>query len=103
MTAAGDPPALPPGLAARPRDPRRGLPIPPVSLHPDPTTGAEDAMVDFTTVNMATATGLAADRLCSLCGQPIGYWVAFLGGTRAAALMRYTDPPACPPFISTTL
>ena len=97
MTAAGEPAPLPEGLAARPRDVRRGLPIPPVSLHPDPVTGSEDVLVDFTTVNTATSTRLAADRLCSLCGQHIGYWVAFIGGTRAAELMRYTDPPTCPP------
>jgi hypothetical protein len=68
-----------------------------VSLHPDPVTGAEDAVVDFTTVNMATSITLAAERRCSLCSEPCGYWVAFVGGTRAAELMRYTDPPACPP------
>jgi hypothetical protein len=26
----------------------------------------------------------------------MGYWVAFLGGPRAAELLRYTDPPGCP-------
>lgn len=63
---------LPARLAARPRD-RRGLPIPPVNLHPDPATGR--SAVDFTTINTTTSTGLAAERRCSLCGEAIGYWV----------------------------
>jgi hypothetical protein len=87
-------PDMPPSLATRPRDPRRGLPIPPVNLHPDPSTGAP--MLDFTTVNTTTATSLAIDRRCSLCGELMGYWVGFLGSPRAAELMQYADPPGCP-------
>jgi hypothetical protein len=64
---------LPASLGARPRDPRRGLPIPPVNLHPDTTTG-EDA-VDFTNINTTISTDLAANRRCSLCGVEMGYWV----------------------------
>jgi len=93
----GPPPAslpeLPPALAARPRDARRGLPVPPVNLHPDPATGAP--VVDFTNLNTTVSTRLADARRCSLCGNEIGYWAAFLGGPRAAELMRYTDPPGC--------
>lgn len=85
---------LPEGLAARPRDGRRGLPVPPVNLHPDPVSGME--AVDFTVIDTRISTALSARRRCSLCGQPMGYWVAFLGGPRAAELMRYTDPPGCP-------
>jgi hypothetical protein len=93
-------PGLPPSLAARPHDPRRGLPIPPVNVHPDPRTGAP--AVDFTTLNTTTAIRLAGDRRCWLCGQTMGYWCAFLGGPRAAELRQYTDPPGCVDFISTT-
>jgi hypothetical protein len=84
---------IPPTLAARPRD-RRGLPIPPVNLHPD-STGA-NTVVDFTTINTVASTYLALEHRCSLCGEPFGRWIAFIGGPRAAELMRYTDPPACP-------
>jgi len=99
--SAIDPSAdLPPRLAARPRD-RRGLPIPPVNLHPDPATG--EPRIDFTTINTTVSADLAADRRCSLCSGQTGYWVAFLGGPRAAELMRYTGPPGCVDFISTTL
>ena len=59
-------------LAARPRD-RRGLPIPPVNLHPDPATGRP--VVDFTTINTTISKDLADHRRCSLCGERIGYWV----------------------------
>ncbi|GAA1810961.1 hypothetical protein GCM10009682_35670 [Luedemannella flava] len=86
--------ALPASLAARPRDPRRGLPIPPVNLHPDEHTGT--AAIDFTTINTPISTRLAAERRCSLCGVEMGYWVAFLGAPRAAELLRYSDPPGCP-------
>ncbi|MEV8515902.1 hypothetical protein [Dactylosporangium sp. NPDC051484] len=94
-------PDLPAALAARPRDPRRGLPIPPVNLHPGPD-GAPSA-VDFTTINTTTSTDLAADRRCSLCGEPMGYWVAFLGTPRAAELLRYTDPPGHPECMTAAL
>src|SRR5207248_5282982 len=87
-----EPADLPPRLAARPRA-RRGLPIPPVNLHPDPATG--ELKVDFTTINPTISTDLAAARRCSLCAGEIGYWVAYLGAPRAAELMRYPDPPGC--------
>ena len=64
---------LPVRLATRPRDRRRGGPIPPVNLHPDPATGA--LKVDFTTINTTTSTALAAERRCSLCAGETGYWV----------------------------
>jgi hypothetical protein len=89
-----DRPDIPASLAARPRDARRGLPIPPVNVHPDPT--GDGSHVDFTTINTTVSTRLAVERRCSLCGEPTGYWVAFLGGPRAAELMRYADPPGHP-------
>ena len=71
-TAAPDGPLIPARLAARPHDARRGLPIPPVNLHADPGGGVH---VDFTTIHTTTATDLAVQRRCSLCGQRMGYWV----------------------------
>lgn len=83
---------IPPTLAKRPIDRRRGLPIPPVSLH-----GSEDTeYVDFTVVNGPVAARLAADRRCSLCGWPMAYWVAFLGTPAHQASRRYLDPPGHP-------
>jgi hypothetical protein len=59
--------------------------------------------VDFTTINTTTATRLATDRRCSLCEEPMGYWVAFLGGPRSAQLMRYADPPGHPDCMTAAL
>jgi len=88
---------MPASLAARPRDARRGLPIPPVNVHPDPD-GSPGTHVDFTTLNTTISTRLAAERRCSLCEEPMEYWAAFLGTSRAVELRRFTDPsghPAC--------
>jgi hypothetical protein len=49
------------------------LPIPPVNVHPDPN--GDGAHVDFTTIDTPTATELAHARRCSLCGEPMGYWL----------------------------
>ncbi|MDI6101189.1 hypothetical protein QLQ12_21475 [Actinoplanes sp. NEAU-A12] len=95
----GGVPDLPAGLAARPRDARRGLPIPPVNVH----DGPHGPYVDFTTLNITASADLAAARRCSLCGEPMGYWVAFLGGPRAAELLRYTDPPGHPECMTAAL
>ncbi|MET7952104.1 hypothetical protein [Micromonospora sp. NPDC005324] len=100
-TPTGDVSELPPALAARPHDVRRGLPIPPVNIHPDPTGGGFH--VDFTTINTITSSRLAVERRCSLCAEPMGYWVAFLGGPRAAELMRYADPPGHPDCVAAAL
>ncbi|MGA5305949.1 hypothetical protein ACPCHT_39090 [Nucisporomicrobium flavum] len=54
---------LPASLAARPRDARRGLSIPPVNVHPDPN-GGTGTHVDFTTINTTTSTRLAVERRC---------------------------------------
>ncbi|MBB2943244.1 hypothetical protein FB565_002957 [Actinoplanes lutulentus] len=89
------PPDMPASLAARPRDERRNLPIPPVNIHPA-LGGSTFARVDFTTINTVSSTELAAARSCSLCAEPMGYWVAFLGRPRTAELMRFTDPPGHP-------
>ncbi len=74
-TDAPDGPIVPARLAARPHDARRGLPIPPVNVHPNPT--GDGWHVDFTTINTTTSTDLAVARRCSLCGEAVGYWVAF--------------------------
>ncbi len=65
-----------------------------MNVHPDPSGAGSH--IDFTTINTTVATDLAVTRRCSLCGETMGYWVAFLGGPRAAELMRYADPPGHP-------
>lgn len=87
--------ALPPKLAARPRD-ARGLPVPFVqTIKPDGTP-------DFTTIFAPRVQECAQRNLCALCGDTLGYYVAFLGGPNAASNRggqgAYIDPgmhPEC--------
>ncbi|MFJ4189407.1 hypothetical protein [Kitasatospora sp. NPDC089509] len=79
-------PDLPPGLAERPRDPRRGLPIPVVNERPDGTP-------DFVVLNGEKALRMASLHRCSLCGLPLGGPAAFLGGPVSAKTGHYSDPP----------
>ncbi|WP_406205372.1 hypothetical protein OH807_30740 [Kitasatospora sp. NBC_01560] len=79
-------PDMPPGLAARPRDERRGLPIPAVNEQPDGTA-------DFVSINGQVALNLAVKGCCSLCTLRLEGPAAFLGGPRAADAGWYSDPP----------
>lgn len=83
-------PPLPRTLEARPKD-RRGLPIPLVTVV-DPSSG----IPDFTAVDGTRSLHAGRNRLCGLCGVPMGYWVAFLGGPGAADQRSYVDPPMHP-------
>ncbi|MFB8235508.1 hypothetical protein ACFC58_03060 [Kitasatospora purpeofusca] len=78
-------PDLPAGLAARPRDERRGLPIPIVNEH--------DGQVDFVTLNGETALRLACLGRCSACGRPFTGPAVFLGGPLSARTGHFSDPP----------
>jgi Domain of unknown function (DUF4314) len=78
---------LPDTLAARPVCPRRGLPIPYVH------TPGPDGFIDFTSIDPRRVAQVGMARACSLCATPMGYWLAFIGGPRAAAERAYTDPP----------
>lgn len=89
---------VPATLAARPREGRQGLPVPPVSVHE--RDGAQ--IVDFTVVNGPTGLALALRRRCSLCGQAMGA-AGFLGGPDAASQQRYLDPPGHPECLRAAL
>lgn len=78
--------AIPPRLAARPVDPRRGLPIPYVSEH-------DDGSVNFALVNGGRVLECVRHRLCGLCGQPQDFQLAFVGGLGGFRQRLYTDPP----------
>ena len=80
---------MPDALAARPRDERRGLPIPPVNVQ-------DDGRVDFTVINGRVGLEKARARICGLCDTSMQYWVAFLGGPQSARLRSYGDPPMHP-------
>ncbi|KKF02907.1 hypothetical protein A5739_24320 [Mycobacterium colombiense] len=76
---------MPAALAARPHDPRRGIPIPFVNE-------TDDGGVDFAAIQATRVLQCARERLCGSCGQPLGWWVAFLGGPESASQRAYLDP-----------
>jgi hypothetical protein len=82
--------ALPAHMEDLPVYPRRGIPIPYVNA----STG--DGQPDFAVLDSEKVRTVAAQRLCGVCGMPLDYWVAFVGGPRAAAERRYLDPPMHP-------
>lgn len=77
---------LPARLAARPFDARRKLPIPYVSEQ-------DDGSVNFSVLNGARVLECAREGLCSACGQPHEYRIAFVGGPGGFRMRRYTDAP----------
>lgn len=75
----------PPSLDRRPRD-RRGYPIPYVNvILPDGTP-------DFTAIHPHLSSECARARLCALCGEKVGYRIAFVGGPLGARNRTYNDP-----------
>lgn len=81
---------IPPALAARPRDPRRGFPVPYVNVI------TEDGRCDYTLVDTGKSLRCARERICSLCGTPMGGLVAFIGDAGSRERNRYLDPPMHP-------
>ena len=77
---------IPPALAARPTD-RRGLPIPYSA-----GTTPEGEYVP-TAVDAMKAWMCGTERRCGVCGELMGYWVAFVGGPMSAETRTYTTPP----------
>jgi hypothetical protein len=77
---------LPPRLAARPVDPRRGLPIPYVNEH-------DDGSINFAIVNGGRVLDCVRRRLCGLCGLPHEHRMAFIGGPGGFQQRMYTEPP----------
>lgn len=77
---------LPPRLARRPFDGKRKVPVPFFNVMPD-------GSVNFTGINAETVIRCAQERLCGICGEPLDYWIAFIGGPVSAATRCYTDPP----------
>lgn len=89
--------ALPAGLAARPVDPKRGLPIPLMNMRPaDPyDIDGECDTADFTAIWAPTVIRCGRMRLCGICGNDLGYRFAFIGGPKSAAARSYNDPAFC--------
>lgn len=66
---------------------RRKLPVPFTNIIMD------DGTPDFTTIDARKTVRCATERLCGVCGKPLGYWIAFLGGPKSAETHAYVDPP----------
>lgn len=89
-----NPDSWPESVQHRPRDARRGLPIPKSAVAPG--DGPEEERFSFTMVSAEQVVHLIANRLCGVCGEAMGYWVAFIGGPQSTASMAYVDPPMHP-------
>lgn len=73
-------------LAALPWDEKRHVPVPWFNKMPD-------GVVDFTGINAHRVLECADKNLCGICGNPLDYWIAFIGGPISAQSHCYTDPP----------
>lgn len=78
---------IPARLAERPRD-ARGYPIPAVVLMRD------DGTPDFRVTDSRKWVSAYENRTCSLCGQPMGRHLAFIGGPLTFENRYFTDLPA---------
>lgn len=90
-------PPLPKWLANRPRD-HRGYPITYV------TAIRSDGLPDFTELDGARRLECIRDELCGLCGDPLRYWRAVIGGPSVIRLRLTLDPPMhaeCASFAAT--
>jgi ferredoxin len=81
--------AWPPAVEGLDVCPHRKLPIPYSALRREDGTG------DFIVTDSKRVEACARYKLCGVCGKPLGYWIAFLGGPASAdpEAGAYTDPP----------
>ena len=75
---------LPENMRDLPVDTRRGLPVPVMNV-------LDDGSNDFTVTNTQWVIGHPQD--CGICGKPLGYWMAFVGGPKSTLNRSYLDPP----------
>jgi len=78
---------IPSRLANRPRD-ARGYPIPALALID--RTGKPD----FRVTDMDKWVAACRNKTCSLCGEPLGRHLAFIGGPLSFENRYFTDLPA---------
>jgi len=84
---------LPERIRERPRD-SRGYPITYV------TSVNASGTPDFTVVDGARRAHCIDRDLCGLCGHPLPYWRAVLGGEGVIRQRLSADPPMCEPCAS---
>lgn len=78
---------VPPSLEDRPKS-ATGLPVPYVNAT------RPDGSPDFTLVDAGRSLTAAHERRCALCAQPLGYWIAFLGGPLSLRDRSFLDGPS---------
>lgn len=79
---------MPERLRRRPQF--KGYPVPYIVLiRPDGTP-------DFRVANEERRDEVIGRRLCHLCGEPLGWWIAFIGGPSAIAQRLFYDPAMHP-------
>ncbi len=61
---------------------------------PVPALFARDSrgIPDFTVLDEDEMARCVGERQCGLCGKPLGYWIAFVGGPISVANRCFTDP-----------
>jgi hypothetical protein len=77
---------IPPHLISRPM--WRGLPIPFIALI------KPDGDPDFRVTDEASRLFVIEYRRCQLCAKPLGKWMFFVGGPKAAETNAYFEPAA---------
>lgn len=65
----------------------KGLPIPYVQYI------RSDGIPDFRTVDDEKRWECVEKGLCGLCGEPLGYYIAFIGGDLSVKNRAYLEPP----------
>jgi hypothetical protein len=78
--------SVPARVASLPKDPR-GYPIFFTVAPPD------GQPANHKILNWRNRNRCAEERLCGVCGQPLDYWLAFVGGPMCVDLRAYGDPP----------
>ncbi len=55
--------------------------------------GPKEGQHDFRLMNMANVRRCIKERLCGICGEKLGYWIAFVGGPKSCTTRVFSDPP----------
>lgn len=84
---------VPEDMRDMPRDLLRGFPIlfsqtPPIDGWEPSTEGH-----DFRIVIVERVQECVTKKLCGVCGKPLGYWIAFVGGPLSIKNRAFVDPP----------
>jgi hypothetical protein len=66
----------------------RGLPIPYIAMI------KADGQPDFRVTDEVKRMQVIMNKWCQLCGEPLGRWFFFVGGTEAAKANHYFEPAA---------